>query len=121
MAIHRIVTPEPYESPHKMPTTCGDYSYPISGAHNTWYQHRERYATAPLGEEGDYAREVHMKHMLNSVSMTNPPVNRISLNPPSKPARERVPGSGRVPAVILTVYVVAIVACYMLALVGWLA
>lgn len=78
-----------YESPHKMPM------YPMSGAfidaHHTWYQAREYYATAPIGEEGDYAREVYMSALLASVTETNPPTNRIDLNPPIPPKPERAP------------------------------
>lgn len=78
---------EDNDSPHKMPM------YPMSGAyldaHHTWYQAREHYATAPMGEEGDYAREVHMRTLLESVSLTNPPVNRVDLNPPPAVKPER--------------------------------
>ncbi len=101
-----------YESPHKMP------AHPESGAHldahHTWYQHRERYAASPIGEEGDYAREVHMRHMLDSVSMTNPPVNRIELNPPA-PAAHRSRGRWLTPGAVALVYVIILIIFVVLA------
>jgi len=80
----RVINEGDYESPHKLPM------YPLAGpnldAHHRWYQAREHYAHIGLEQEPTpeiiEARLYWFNEMLESVSNTNPPVNRVDLNPP---------------------------------------
>lgn len=100
-----------YESPHKMPM------YPMAGsnldAHHRWYQARERYVTIGLGEEATAeiieARLYWFNEMLESVSNTNPPVNRIELNKPvPKPEPERPRSRNAIAFIALALYIMLV-------------
>lgn len=69
-----------YISPHQVP----EYIMYSGSSWDLWHQARERYATAPLGEEGDAERKTAMAELLSCVTEVNPPVHRIPLGRPGK-------------------------------------
>ena len=108
----RVINEGDYESPHKLPM------YPMSGpdldAHHRWYQAREHYAHIGLEQDPTpeiiEARAYWLDEMLKSVSITNPPVNRVDLNPKPSPAvaPKRSKSTSAMAFIFITLYMLVV-------------